>query len=99
MRPQDRFGQIKKDHLSGQNDIYSQISNAPAPSGGAEDFNAFEVDAANRRNELLFNITNQIEETKAKLRQAEQLVERLRNSLREYEEMYKTLTRGKPREK
>ena len=99
MRPQDKYGQIKKDHLSGQNDIYSQISNAPAPSGGAEDFTSFEVDAANRRNELLFNITNQIEETKAKLRQAEQLVERLRNSLREYEEMYKTLSRGKPREK
>lgn len=99
MRPQDRFGQIKKDPLSGQSDIYSQISNAPAPSGGVEDFATFEVDAANRRNELLFNITNQIEETKGKLRQAEQLVERLRNSLREYEEMYKTLTRGKPREK
>jgi hypothetical protein len=99
MRPQDRFGQIKKDHISGQNDIYGQISNAPAPSGGVEDFSNFEADAANRRNELLFSITNQVEETKSKLRQAEQLVERLKQSLREYEEMYKTLTRGKPREK
>jgi len=99
MRPQDRFGQIKKDHLSGQNDIYGQISNAPAPSGGVEDFTSFEADAANRRNELLFNITNQIEETKAKLKQAEMLVERLRQSLREYEEMYKTLTKAKNREK
>lgn len=99
MRPQDRFGQIKKDHASGQNDIYSQISNAPATSGGVEDFSSFEADAANRRNELLFSITNQVEETKAKLRQAELLVERLRQSLREYEEMYKTLTKGKNREK
>ena len=96
MRPQDRFGQINKDHISGQNDIYNQISNAQ-PS--QEDFTTFEAGSANRRNELLFNITTQIEETKGKLKQAEQLVERLRQSLREYEEMYKTLTKGKGKEK
>lgn len=95
MRPQDKFGQIKKDHASGQNDIYNQISAQPSQ----EDFSNFEADNANRRNELLFNITTQVEETKGKLRQAEQLVERLRQSLREYEEMYKTLTRGKGKEK
>lgn len=99
MRPQDRFGQINKDHISGQNDIYSQISSTPPPAGGAEDFTSFEAETANRRNELLFKITNQIEETKAKLKQAELLVERLRQSLRENEEMYKTLTRGKGKEK
>jgi hypothetical protein len=95
MRPQDRFGQMKKDNSGGQKDIYNQISNQPSQ----EDFSTFETDNANRRNELLFNITTQIEETKGKLRQAEQLVERLRQSLREYEEMYKTLTRGKGKEK
>jgi len=95
MRPQDKFGQIKKDHMSGQNDIYNQIASQPAQ----EDFTTFETDSANRRNELLFNITTQIEETKGKLRQAELLVERLRQSLREYEEMYKTLTKGKGKEK
>jgi predicted translin family RNA/ssDNA-binding protein len=96
MRPQDKFGQIKKDHLSGQNDLYNQIANAQ-PS--QEDFKTFEADSANRRNELLFSITTQIEETRGKLKQAEQLVERLRQSLRENEEMYKTLTRGKGKEK
>ena len=96
MRPQDRFGQIKKDHIDGQSELYDQIANAQ-PS--QEDFTRFEADTANRRNELLFNITTQIEETKGKLRQAEQLAERLRQSLREYEEMYKTLTRGKGKEK
>ena len=70
MRPQDKFGQIKKDHMSGQNEIYNQISAQPSQ----EDFSNFEADSANRRNELLFNITTQIEETKGKLRQAEQLV-------------------------
>jgi len=99
MRPPDRFGQIKKDPRGGQNDIYNQIANAPAAGGGAEDFTTFEADSAIRRNELLFNITNQIEETKGKLKQAEQLVERLRQTLREYEEMYKTLTKGKGKEK
>lgn len=98
MRPQDKFGQARKDPYSGQGDVYSQIANTP-PAAGAEDFTTFEVDAANRRNELLFNITTQIEETRGKLRQAEQLVERLRQNLREYEEMYKTLTKGKPKEK
>jgi hypothetical protein len=95
MRPQDRFGQAKKDPAGGQKDIYNQISSQPSQ----EDFSTFETDNANRRNELLFNITTQIEETKSKLRQAEQLVERLRVSLREYEEMYKTLTKGKGKEK
>lgn len=100
MRPPDRYGQIKKDPRGGQNDVYNQIAGTPAAgSGGAEDFTTFEADSANRRNELLFNITNQIEETKSKLKQAEQLVERLRQTLREYEEMYKTLTKGKGKEK
>lgn len=98
MRPQDRFGQAKKDPMSGQGDVYNQLANAPAQQG-PEDFTNFEVDAANRRNELLFNITSQIEETRGKLKQAELLVERLKQSLREYEEMYKTLTKGKGKEK
>ncbi len=97
MRPQDKFGQSKKDPYSGQGDVYNQLAGTPAP--GAEDFTNFEVDAANRRNELLFSITTQIEETRGKLKQAELLVERLRQNLREYEEMYKTLTKGKAKEK
>ena len=98
MRPQDKFGQSKKEYSGGgQPDVYNQIANAQPQQ--QEDFNTFEMDSANRRNELLFNITTQIEETKGKLRQAEQLVERLRQTLREYEEMYKTLTRGKGKEK
>ena len=98
MRPQDRFGQMKKDPAAGQGDVYNQIANAPQQQG-AEDFTNFEVDAANRRNELLFSITSQVEETRGKLKQAELLVERLKQSLREYEEMYKTLTNGKGKEK
>ena len=49
MRPQDRFGQAKKDPASGQKDIYNQISAQPSQ----EDFSTFETDNANRRNELL----------------------------------------------
>lgn len=98
MRPQDRFGPMKKDPTASQGDVYSQLANAPQQPG-PEDFTSFEVDAANRRNELLFNITSQIEETRGKLKQAELLAERLRQSLREYEEMYKTLTKGKGKEK
>ena len=97
MRPQDKFGQIKKDPMAGQNDPYNQIANAPQQ--GQEGFATFEVDSANRRNELLFSITTQIEETRGKLKQAELLVERLKQSLREYEEMYKTLTKGRGKEK
>ena len=98
MRPQDRFGPMKKDPGAGQGDVYNQLANAPQQQG-QEDFTNFEVDAANRRNELLFSITSQVEETRGKLRQAELLVERLKQSLREYEEMYKTLTKGKGKEK
>ena len=98
MRPQDRFGQAKRDPGAGQGDVYNQLANAPQQQG-QEDFTNFEVDAANRRNELLFSITSQVEETRGKLKQAELLVERLKQSLREYEEMYKTLTKGKGKEK
>jgi hypothetical protein len=101
MRPPDRFGQQppKRDQFGGQKDVYSQLQNQPAVNVNPDDFTSFEADSANKRNELLFNITNQIEETKAKLKQAEQLVERLRITLREYEDMYKALTRGKGKEK
>ena len=98
MRPQDRFGQAKRDPGAGQGDVYNQLANAPQQQG-QEDFTNFEVDAANRRNELLFSITSQVEETRGKLKQAELLVERLKQSLREYEEMYKTLTKSKGKEK
>jgi len=44
MRPQDRFGQSRKDQVpGGQNDVYNQISNAQ-PS--QEDFSTFEADNA-----------------------------------------------------
>ncbi len=101
MRPPDKFGQQppKRDQFGGQKDIYNQIQSQPSANVNPDDFNTFEADSANKRNELLFNITNQIEETKAKLKQAEQLVERLRVTLREYEDMYKALTRGKGKEK
>ena len=102
MRPPDKFGQQppRRDQFGGQGNIYNQVPGQPIPSGpGPDDFTNFEADSANKRNELLFNITNQIEETKAKLKQAEQLVERLKVTLREYEDMYKALTRGKSKEK
>ncbi len=102
MKPPDRFAQQppKRDQFGGQGGIYNQIQGQPVPAGpGPEDFATFEADSANKRNELLFNITNQVEETKGKLKQAEQLVERLKVTLREYEDMYKALTRGKGKEK
>ncbi len=101
MRPPDKFGQQppRRDQFGGQNDLYNQIQSQPSANVNPDDFTTFEADSANKRNELLFNITNQIEETKGKLKQAEQLVERLRVTLREYEDMYKALTRGKGKEK
>jgi hypothetical protein len=96
MRPADKFGQMKKEPMGGQNELYNQIANTP---GTPEDISSFEADAAIKRNELLYNIRNQMEETQGMVKQEEQRLERLRQHLRELEEIYRTLTKGKGKEK
>jgi len=84
------FGQIKKDQMGREGDLYSKLLSESGEFGSLE---TFEADSAVRRNELLFKITTDIEDTKNALKQAEQLTERLRRRLNELEGMYRILTK------
>ncbi|MBM3141804.1 MAG: hypothetical protein FJ005_01975 [Chloroflexi bacterium] len=84
------FGQIKKDQMGREGDLYSKLQAEYGEYGSLE---TFEADSAVRRNELLFKITTDIEDTRNALKQAEQLTERIRRRLNELEGMYRILTK------
>jgi hypothetical protein len=83
------FERIKKDQMGRESELYSQLL------GKSEfgDLETFEADSTVRRNELLFKIQTDMEDTKNALKQAEQLTERLRRRLSELEGMYRILTK------
>jgi hypothetical protein len=83
------FEQIKKDQMGREGDLYSQLIG----KGEFGDLETFEADSAVRRNELLFKIQTDMEDTKNALKQAEQLTDRLRRRLNELEGMYRILTK------
>ena len=90
MRDAERsFEQIKKGQLGRERELLSQLL------GKSEfgDLETFEADLSVRRNELLFKIQTDMEDTKNALKQAEQLTERLRRRLNELEGMYRILTK------
>ncbi|MBM4452708.1 MAG: hypothetical protein FJ013_05480 [Chloroflexi bacterium] len=86
------YGQIKKDQMARESELYSMMSGA---GSGAEfgDLETFAAESDVRKNELLFKITTQIEDAKKALKQAEQLTERLRKRVAELEGMYRILTK------
>jgi len=84
------FGQIKKDQIGREGELYSKLLNESGEFGNLE---TFEADSAVRRNELLFKISTDIEDTRNALKQAEDLTARLRRRLNELEGMYRILTK------
>jgi hypothetical protein len=83
------FEHIKKGQIGRESELLSQLL------GKSEfgDLETFEADSAIRRNELLFKIQTDMEDTKNALKQAEQLADRLRRRLSELEGMYRILTK------
>ena len=84
------FGQIKKDHIGREGELYSKLLSESGEFGNLE---TFEADSAVKRNELLFKIQNDMEDTKNALKQAEDLTARLRRRFNELEGMYRILTK------
>ncbi|UCH51810.1 MAG: hypothetical protein JSV54_03410 [Chloroflexota bacterium] len=83
------FEQIKKGQVGRENELFSQLL-GKSEFGNLE---AFEASSAVRRNELLFKIQTDMEDTKNALKQAEQLTERLRRRLSDLQGMYRILTK------
>jgi hypothetical protein len=86
----ESFGQIKKGQIGREGELYSKLLNESGEFGNLE---TFEADSAVRRNELLFKISTDIEDTRNALKQAEDLTARLRRRLNELEGMYRILTK------
>jgi len=88
--PNRAFSQLKKDQLGREGDFLNQLM------GSEEELKAlagFENELGSRRNEFLFKVQSQMEDTKNRLREAEQLVERLKRYLSQLEGIHHILTK------
>ncbi len=84
------FSQMKKDQLGREDDFLRTVM------GDTQDLKSLtsrEMEMETRRNEILFKVTNEMEDTKSALREAEALVDRLRKHLDQLVGMYKILTK------
>ena len=88
--PNRAFSQIKRDQLGREGDLLNQLI------GSEEELKAlagFEGEIGARRNEFLFKVQAQMEDTRNRLREAEQLVERLKRYLSQLEGIHNILTK------
>jgi hypothetical protein len=90
MNNQDKsFNQIKRDQVGREKDLLHLM--------GSEDelkmLSGVEDNLGVKRNEILFKVSTEMEDTKNALREAEALVERLRSHFAKLEGMYRILTK------
>jgi hypothetical protein len=88
--PNKSFNQIKKDQLGREGDLLNQLM------GSEEELKmlaGFEGELGTKRNEFLFKVQAQMEDTRNRLREAEQLVERLKRYLSQLEGIHRILTK------
>ena len=88
--PDKNFNQLKKDQMGREGNLLSSLLGDNAEM---KDMSQFEADLSVKRNEILFKITNDMEDTKNALKQAEGMVEKLRKHLNQLEGIYRTLTK------
>jgi hypothetical protein len=83
------FGDLKKDQMSRESELMNIMGSAEelASLSGREG----QLDI--KRNEILFNVTTQMEDTRNSLKEAEALVDRLRKHLSQLEGIHKILTK------
>jgi hypothetical protein len=88
--PNRSFNQIKKDQLGREGELLNHLM------GSEEELKAmtgFEQDLGTRKNEILFKVQVQMEDTRAELKKAEELVDRLKRHLSQLEGMHRILTK------
>ena len=84
------YGQLKKEQLGRESELLSELMGDTEELRGLAEF---EAGLGVRRNETLFKVTVEMEDTKSALMQAEQLVQRLKRHLTQLEELHRALTR------
>jgi hypothetical protein len=83
------FSKLNKEQLQRESDLLSQLMGETE----AEELIDFEADLAEQRSELLFRITTKIEDTQNALKQAEELVRRLKKHLNHLEGLHQALSK------
>ncbi len=84
------YSQIRREQAGRESDLLSSLLDS---SEELKRLTGFEADIGIRRNEILFKVTTQIEDTRSQLKQAEQLVQRLKKHLGQLEGLHRALTK------
>lgn len=90
MKEDKSFDQLRKEQLDREGGLLHQLL---GEFDKIKDLATFDADLITRRNEILFKVTNEIEDTKSALKQAEQLVERLQKHLKQLQGLHRILTK------
>jgi len=83
------FGELTKEQVKRENALLSHLMEETE----IEDLANFEAELGERRSEILFKITTEMEDTENALKQAEQLVQRLKKYLEQLKGLRRTLSK------
>lgn len=83
------FGQTDDEQSQGKGALLSRLLGEV----GIEDLIHFETDLTERQNKVLFEIATELEDTEGALRQAEQLVQRLKKHLGQLKDLQRVLSK------
>ena len=83
------FGELTKEQAKRESALLSYLMGETE----IEELVNFEAELSERRSETLFKITTQIEDTENALRQAEQLVQRLKKHLEQLKSLQRVLSK------
>lgn len=83
------FNRTKDEQAQGKSELLSRLIDEI----GMEDLINFETDLSGRQNQVLFQIATEIEDTESALRQAEQLIKKLKKHLEQLKDLQRVLSR------
>ncbi len=83
------FGQLSSEQSQREGDFLSHLMG----KAEMEDLAHYEADLAERQKQVLFEITTQIEDTENAVRQAEQLIQRLKKHLEQLKDLQRVISK------
>ncbi len=83
------FGELDKEQTQRESTLLSRLMG----NAGVEDLARFEAELTERKSQTLFEITTELEDTENALKQAEQLVQRLKKHLEQLKNLKRVLSK------
>lgn len=83
------FGQLSSEQAQRENDFLSYLTEG----NKVEELANFEAELSQRRSEILFKVTTDIEDTENALKQTEQLAQRLKKHLEQLKGLQRVLSK------